>query len=75
MEEYHLGFSVRRPPVASDFHTASTVSEKATIVRSAMFEAAQYVWRIAAVSAAGAIDIACDAAHRKFVKWLAPMLF
>ena len=40
-----------------------------------MFEAAQYVWRIAAVSAAGAIDIACDAAHRKFVKWLAPMLF
>ena len=75
MEEYHFGFSVRRTPVASYFHMASTVSEKAIIVWSAMFEATQCLWRVTAVSVAEAIDIACDPAHRKFVEFVSPMLF
>ena len=75
MEEYHLGFSVRGTPVASDFDMASAVSEKAIIVGSAVFEAAQYLWRITAVSVAGAIDIACDPAHKKFVESVAPTHF
>jgi hypothetical protein len=75
MEEYHLGLSVRRTPVASDFDMASAVSEKAIIVGSAMFEAAQYLWRIAAVSVAEAIDSTCDAAHEKLVESVAPLCF
>jgi hypothetical protein len=54
---------------------ASAVSEEAIIVGSTMFEAAQYVRRVTAVSAAEAIDIARDAAHKNFVESVAPTCF